>query len=50
MDLHLTEDQATSSEKAAVDVVLGLPDSGWEGGTRSELGGHAALANSAHRD
>jgi len=50
VDLHLTEDQATSSEKAAVDVVLGLPDSGWEGGTRSELGGHAALANSAHRD
>ena len=50
MDLHLTEDQATGAEKAAVDGVLGLPKSGWEGGTRSELGGHAALANSARRD
>jgi NADH-quinone oxidoreductase subunit F len=50
VDLHLTQDQATSAEKAAVDGVLGLPKSGWEGGTRSELGGHAALANSARRD
>jgi len=50
VDLHLTEDQATSVEKAAVDGVLGLQDSGWEGGTRSELGGHAALANSVRRD
>ncbi len=50
MDLHLTEDQATSVEKAAVDGVLGLPKSGWEGGTRSELSGHAALANSTRRD
>ena len=50
MDLHLTEDQSTNAEKAAVDRVLGLPKSGWEGGTRSESGGHAALANSARRD
>ncbi len=50
MDLHLTEDQATSAEKAAVDGVLGLPDSGWEGGPRSETGSRAAFGSGSRRD
>ena len=50
MDLHLTKALATSAEKAAVDGVLGLPKSGWEDGTRSELSEHAALSHSVRRD
>jgi NADH-quinone oxidoreductase subunit F len=34
LDLHLTEARATNEEKAAVDSVLGVPESGWEGGER----------------
>ncbi|HET7873809.1 MAG TPA: NAD(P)H-dependent oxidoreductase subunit E [Terriglobales bacterium] len=34
MDLHLTDARATTEEKAAVDSVLGVPESGWEGGER----------------
>jgi NADH-quinone oxidoreductase subunit F len=34
LDLHLTDAQATAEEKAAVDSVLGAPDSGWAGGSR----------------
>ncbi len=34
MDLHLTEDQPTSAEKAAVDGVLGAPESCWDGSLR----------------
>ncbi len=51
MDLHLTEDQATSAEKAAVDGVLGPSESGWEGGQRCvEIDGRAAFGNTSHRD
>jgi NADH-quinone oxidoreductase subunit F len=43
MDLHVVGPLATPAERAAVDAVLGQPDSGWRGGgrdTRTE--GHAA--------
>jgi NADH-quinone oxidoreductase subunit F len=51
VDLHLTQDQATSAEKAAVDGVLGPPESGWEGGQRRvEIDGRAAFANATRRD
>ncbi len=50
MDLHLTEHQPTSAEKAAVDSALGPPKSGWEGGPRLEIDGHAASGNTTRRD
>ena len=34
MDLHLTNERATKEESAAVDSVLGAPDSSWQGGVR----------------
>ena len=34
MDLHLTNERATREESAAVDSVLGAPDSSWQGGVR----------------
>jgi NADH-quinone oxidoreductase subunit F len=44
MDLHLVDASPTVDERAAVDEVLGLPRSGWEGGERRpELEGHVAL-------
>lgn len=50
MDLHLTEHQATTSEKAAIDGVLGPPKSCWESGQRSEVESHAAFSNPTRRD
>ncbi len=50
MDLHLTEDQATIAEKAAVDSVLGPPESGWEGGPRSQLNSRTSFGISFRRD
>jgi NADH-quinone oxidoreductase subunit F len=44
LDIHLTGDQATSEERAAVDRELGDPQSGWEGGERRiGLEGRAAF-------
>jgi NADH-quinone oxidoreductase subunit F len=34
LDLHLTNERATREESAAVDSVLGAPDSSWQGGVR----------------
>ncbi len=34
MDLHLTSEQATADERAAVDAELGAPESSWQGGQR----------------
>ncbi|HEU0006267.1 MAG TPA: NAD(P)H-dependent oxidoreductase subunit E, partial [Terriglobia bacterium] len=49
MDLHLTGVEPTADERAAVDQVLGLPDSGWTGAERqmsrdgrATFGGHEA--------
>ncbi|HEX9097722.1 MAG TPA: NAD(P)H-dependent oxidoreductase subunit E [Candidatus Dormibacteraeota bacterium] len=50
MDLKLAAPPATDEERAAVDELLGHPDSGWEGGAQSRVdqrvafGGHAARA------
>ena len=52
MDLHFTDHRPTEEEKAAVDGVLGPPESGWLGGPRqietegrASSTGHAARAN-----
>ena len=49
MDLHLTSAVATVEERAAVDALLGQPETGWVGGardggveTRFARGGHVA--------
>jgi NADH-quinone oxidoreductase subunit F len=42
VDLRLMAAAPTDEERAAVDEVLGAPDSGWVGGERSELDGHVA--------
>ena len=49
MDIHVSDVRPTDEEKAAVDSVLGLPTSRWQGGDRSTggdthvaMGGHAA--------
>jgi NADH-quinone oxidoreductase subunit F len=34
LDLHLTNERATREESAAVDSILGAPDSSWQGGVR----------------
>jgi NADH-quinone oxidoreductase subunit F len=34
VDLHLLEDAPTREERAAIDEMLGEPETGWEGGTR----------------
>ncbi len=50
MDLHLTNAKATAEEKAAVDAVLGEPESGWDGGARQiERDGRAAFGGDAAR-
>ena len=55
MDLHFTGVEPTTDERAAVDQVLGLPDSGWAGADRqisrdgrAAFGGHEARS-SRHR-
>ena len=51
MDLHLTADRPTGTEKAAVDTVLGPAESGWQGGQRNiDVDGRAAFSNVSHRD
>ena len=48
MDLRLgVGGPPTSAERAAVDAILGAPDSSWDGGDRSPAGGH--LARGGHR-
>ena len=51
MDLHLLEADPTDEERAAVDVLLGPPTSGWDGGARSEsLDAHTASGGHAARE
>ncbi|HUY44402.1 MAG TPA: NAD(P)H-dependent oxidoreductase subunit E [Streptosporangiaceae bacterium] len=51
MDLRLgVGGTATDDERAAVDSVLGPPESGWQGGIRTHLDGHVALGGHASRD
>jgi NADH-quinone oxidoreductase subunit F len=51
MDLHVIGPLASPAERAAVDGVLGPPDSGWVGGPRQASGvdGHAARGGHAIR-
>jgi NADH-quinone oxidoreductase subunit F len=50
MDLHVIGPLASPTERAAVDAVLGPPESGWVGGTRdSRTDGHAARGGHATR-
>jgi NADH-quinone oxidoreductase subunit F len=41
---------ATDEERAAVDRVLGPPETGWTGGARAELDGHVARGGREARD
>ena len=43
IDLHLMSASATAAERAAVDAMLGRPESVWEGGARSAVDGHVAF-------
>jgi NADH-quinone oxidoreductase subunit F len=43
MDLRTTEATPSAEERDAVDSVLGPPESGWFGGTRTPLDGHVAV-------
>ena len=40
----------TPEERAAVDAVLGRPESAWSGGERAELDGHVARGGREQRD
>ena len=51
MDLHVIGPLATPAERAAVDAVLGPPESGWVGGRRDPATqGHAARGGHAIRE
>jgi NADH-quinone oxidoreductase subunit F len=51
VDLHLTNDRPSESEKKAIDAVLGAATSGWHGASRSTgLEGHVASGNFPRRD
>ncbi|MBF8290088.1 MAG: dehydrogenase [Chloroflexi bacterium] len=50
MDLHVVGPLASPVERAAVDAILGPPDSGWSGGVRdSRTDGHVARGGHAAR-
>jgi len=50
VDLRLTaKAPATEAERAAVDAVLGPPESGWEGGERRAVDAHTAFGGHAAR-
>lgn len=50
MDLHVIGPLASPAERAAVDAVLGPPESGWVGGARnSGIDGHASRGGHAVR-
>ena len=50
MDLRLgVAPAATDEERAAVDAVLGAPQTGWEGGLRTSADAHIALGGHAAR-
>jgi NADH-quinone oxidoreductase subunit F len=49
MDIRTLLVQATSTERAAIDDVLGPPESGWSGGEFSQLDGHVAYGGRSAR-
>ncbi|MGQ0671224.1 MAG: NAD(P)H-dependent oxidoreductase subunit E [Actinomycetota bacterium] len=51
MDLHLLDASPSDAERAAVDEVLGPPESGWHGGERRiELEGHVGYGGRQARE
>jgi len=55
VDLHITGGEPTEDERAAIDALLGVPESGWEGAARdiardgrTAAGGHS-VAGQRHR-
>jgi NADH-quinone oxidoreductase subunit F len=50
VDLHLTAAVATDEERAAVDGLLGAPESGWHGAGRDEVTHRVARGGRAARD
>ncbi|HEY4130638.1 MAG TPA: NAD(P)H-dependent oxidoreductase subunit E, partial [Gemmatimonadaceae bacterium] len=51
MDLHLRHTAPTDDERAAVDALLGTPDSAWDGGERGGLrDAHTAYGGRAQRE
>lgn len=51
MDLHLTSERPSETERAAVDALLGTPQTGWEGGKRTvSEDGRVAVRHSVPRD
>jgi NADH-quinone oxidoreductase subunit F len=49
MDLRLMAATATDLERAAVDGMLGVPDSGWDGGERTAIDGRVAVGGRSAR-
>ena len=49
MDLRIQDQTATAVERAAVDAVLGEPESGWVGAARTKADGHFAVGGHAAR-
>jgi NADH-quinone oxidoreductase subunit F len=49
VDLHLMTAEATAEERAAVDAVLGPPETGWEGGARTSGDLRVSRAPEEHR-
>ena len=50
MDLRFHDAQPSAAERAAVDAVLGAPQSGWDGGARSPRDDYTAAGGHAARD
>ncbi|MET8892978.1 NAD(P)H-dependent oxidoreductase subunit E [Streptomyces albogriseolus] len=50
MDLHFGDSKPTDEERAAVDALLGPPESSWEGGDRSDADLRWARGGRAARD
>ncbi|HET9707659.1 MAG TPA: NAD(P)H-dependent oxidoreductase subunit E [Gemmatimonadales bacterium] len=50
MDLRFHDAQPNAAERAAVDALLGAPQSGWDGGARSARDDHTADGGHAARD
>ena len=50
MDLRFHDAQPSAAERAAVDTLLGAPQSGWDGGARSARDDHTSEGGHAARD
>ncbi len=49
MDLHLSKAEPAPEEREAIDALLGVPASGWDGGQRQAQDGHTAAGGHAAR-